>query len=305
MARALIARQDENPSAPIVVMAPGRLPADVERLYTDAGIPLLHDMVTGFDSLACYYAALPNSRGDQQTASAELPPPAAKTIEPLLRRTADGTVLSEWDSSEILRRAGIPMVESRRAGSAAEATAAASDLGYPVVIKALPVGIAHKDKLGLVLINIAHPSALEAEFAALEATLARKGFSPGEFSIILQPMVSSRIEFLAGVSTEPSLGHFLVYGLGGVHTEALNQVELLPVPASSDEIRDAVAASVVGRILSARQDGAALLDQFTAILDRLQSLVVRFGDSIKSIDINPVLVSKEGCIAVDALIVKT
>lgn len=301
MARALIARQQDNPT-PIAVMAPGRLPADIERLYTDAGIPLFHDMVTGFDSLACYYAALPRD-GVAHPAAAESTSAAAKAIEPLLRRAADGAVLSEWDSSEILRHAGIPMVESRRVKSAAEAAAAAASLGYPVVIKALPAGVAHKDKLGLVRINIADPAALAAEFAALEAVLAREGFAQGEFVYIVQPMVASRIEFLAGVSTEPSLGHFVVFGLGGVHTEALNQVELLPLPMSG-AIRDAVAASVVGRILHGQRDAEALLDQFTDILDRLRGLVARFGDSIESIDINPVLLSKEGCIAVDALIVK-
>jgi hypothetical protein len=110
---------------------------------------------------------------------------------------------------------------------------------------------------------------------------------------------------LAGVSTEPGLGHFLIYGLGGVHTELLSHVDLLPIPSSPEFIRSSVAASLVGRVLATRNDGDRLMEQFCAILGKLQRLALHFSDTIDSIDINPILLGKEGCIGVDALIVKT
>lgn len=306
MARALAERLGENP-APIIVMAPGRLPEDIEALYAQSGIPLFHDMASGFDSLACYYAALPPPDTKAVASASEdgLATPAVAAIETILRATADDAVLSEFDSSEILRLAGLPMVESRSVCTASEAVAAADNFGYPVVLKALPRDIAHKDALGLVRTNLGDGASLRAEFAALEGVLAQHGFARNATRLIVQPMIAARGELLAGVSVEPPLGRFLIFGLGGIHTELLDRVELLPLPAEAAAIRAAVSASLAGRILAARQDGGAALDQFVTILDRLQRLALRFDASIASIDINPVLLTKTGCIGVDGLIVQS
>ena len=305
MARALSTWQRENP-APIILMAPGRLPADIEELYAQGGIPLFHDMAGGFDSLACYYATLPATDRDATAIVVpenDLAAPVAEAIEPILQRVADQAVLSEFDSSEILRLAGIPMVECRTVLAASEAVRAADQIGYPVVLKALPLGIAHKDKLGLVRTNLIDAGAVTDSFAALELLLAQQGSARGTAPMIVQPMVASRIELLAGISTEPPLGQFLVFGLGGVHTDLLDRVELLPIPTDTTTIHAAVSASLTGRILAARGDGDQSLRQFVAILDRLQRLAIRFDNALDSIDINPILLSKTGCIGVDALIV--
>lgn len=304
MARALSIRRSENP-APIIVMAPGRLPADIEALYAEAGIPLFHDMTSGFDSLASYYAALPRSGTEIPTSEGDLTAAAIQAITPILRGTSDQTVLSEFDSSEILRLAGIAMVESRTVHTADEAVTAARQLGFPVVLKALPPGAAHKAALGLVRTDLIDAGAVTDSFAALEAVLARQGLARGAARLIVQPMVASPVELLAGVTTEPKLGRFLVYGLGGVHTELLDRVDLLPMPLDLAAIRASVGASLIGRILAARSDGETTLEQFTAILDRLQRLALQFHDSLESIDINPILLGKSGCIGVDGLIVKT
>jgi acetate---CoA ligase (ADP-forming) len=168
----------------------------------------------------------------------------------------------------------------------------------------MPAGVAHKDKLGLVAVGIEDEAALQEKFKTLSARAQQHGFAASELTFLVQPMVASRHELLAGVSWEPGLGHFLVFGLGGVHTELLDQVELLPLPLPRPAIRAKLAASVAGRVLRTRDDKDQAFEQFVDVLDRLQTLIASCGEEIASIDINPVLLGAKGCVAVDGLIVR-
>lgn len=303
MARALIARLSENP-APIILIAPGHLMAETEALYAEAGIPLFHDMTAGFDSLFCYYAALASDMNVPVGRIAMLDEEQQAAIARCLDRSPHG-VVSELDSAEILRLAGVPMVASRRVASVAAARSAAEGFGFPVVVKAQPAGVAHKDKLGLVRIGIADAEALARAFDELTRAAARQGFATADLDIVVQPMVASRLELLAGISNEPGLGPFLVFGLGGVHTEVLDAVELLPIPSNTAAIRSGLARSRAGRMLAATGNATAATEQFIGIIEALQRLAHASPGRISSIDVNPVMVSPGGCLAVDALIVTT
>jgi len=145
---------------------------------------------------------------------------------------------------------------------------------------------------------------LRRAFAALEARVAAAGFARGDVPFVLQPMLAGACELIAGVSWEAALGHFLVYGLGGVYAEAIDEVTLLPVPVDPRAVRASIARSRAGRVLAAieRRPGA-LADALAGALDGLQALVANAGDRIASVDVNPLLATDDRLIAVDALIV--
>jgi acetate---CoA ligase (ADP-forming) len=115
-------------------------------------------------------------------------------------------------------------------------------------------------------------------------------------------MVPAKAELIAGVSWEEPLGHFLVIGLGGIYTEVLDEVVLLPIPVSPATIRARIASGKIGRLVQLI-GGDAALDDVVRTLDALQRLVMAHAEDILSIDINPLLVGDSGCMAVDALIV--
>jgi hypothetical protein len=124
--------------------------------------------------------------------------------------------------------------------------------------------------------------------------------------MIVQPMVASEVELIAGLTYEPPLGHFLVFGLGGVHTEVLGDVSLLPTGLSRTRIRAQLAASRTGKVLGAlngEQAPGALIDSFTDILCGLQKLAGSFAYQVHSVDINPVLINGTRCLGVDSLVV--
>jgi succinyl-CoA synthetase beta subunit len=182
------------------------------------------------------------------------------------------------------------MVRSEPVSFLDEAKAAAAAIGYPVVLKALAPGVAHKAAQGLVATGIADADDLERHFTMMSSKVGRVPF-------LVQPRVSAKTELILGVSREAPLGHFLVFGLGGVHAEALDQVTLLPLPVGPAALRERLAASPIARL--------APLEEVARALEALQALALEHADEIDSIDVNPLLVTAEGCVAVDALVVLT
>ena len=275
--------------APIVVIAPGGLEPDLEQQYQDAGFPVFHETTLGFDALAAHFAVGKPARFADADAPSESAHAAAARLGQI-----DAGVLSEAESAEILHLVGVPMVASREAASLAQARAAAEAFGYPVVLKAMVPGVAHKNAARLVITAISNVTGLNRAHAILgERTRGKSGVT-----FLLQPMVSAKHELIVGVARQASLGHFLIVGLGGVHAELLDTVLLLPIELEVAVMRARIAASRPGSVL----DNA--LDRLTPILTGLQELIRAAGAQIESIDLNPVMVSKEGdLVAVDALIV--
>jgi len=297
---ALIERR-EHTSAPVVVLAPGGLRADAEARLIAHRIPVFHDTVTCFDALAASDArrAMVVAGNAHPAVAATRPPDAA--IE---ARLAAGGALSETESAAMLRVFGVPMVESRVVDSLGDAAAFAERIGFPLVLKALAPGVAHKHAAGFVMTGIPSPDDLRSAYETMESRVRAAGFERADTPLILQPMLSAGIEVIAGVSYEPGLGHFLVYGLGGVHAELFDEVTLLPIPASSDSLLASVAASRVGRLLRATERSpGVLIAALHDVLDALQSFAGVYGERIASIDVNPLLASADRMTAVDALIV--
>ncbi|MCC6472527.1 MAG: acetate--CoA ligase family protein [Burkholderiales bacterium] len=294
----MIARQQRTGS-PVLVVAPGGLPESVAGRYRAHGVPLFADTATAFDSLQAWYRV--------HDARCALPPErAADTgadlagLAPLLAGR-DG-ILSELESAQILRRAGLPMVHSTRVSSAGDALAAAAKIGYPVVLKALVPGVAHKNAAGLVAAGIADAQALARGYESLLERAAALGHAQAGVSFILQPMLKARAELIVGVSWEEPLGHFLLAGLGGIYAEVLDEVVLMPVPVPPSLVRRRLEGARVGRLALA-VGGEALLEALAGVLCGLQSLILAHGSRIRSIDINPLLVGGGLCVGVDALVV--
>jgi acyl-CoA synthetase (NDP forming) len=271
------------------VIAPGGLEPDLEQEYQDASFPVFHETALGFDALAAHRVAGEMAR----FADADAPSESAREAATRLRGMGTG-VLSEAESAEILRLVGVPLVTSRDATTLAQAHATAEAVGYPVVLKAMVPGVAHKNAAGLVITAI-HDL---AELDRAHATLAERTHGKSGVTVLLQPMVPAKHELIVGVARQAALGHFLIFGLGGLDAELLDTVLLLPIELEVAAMCARVAASRLGALL-----GEAA-ERLTPILAGLQQLIRAAGAQIESIDLNPVIVTRAGdLVAVDALIV--
>jgi acyl-CoA synthetase (NDP forming) len=289
--------------APVLVLAPGGLGGAVEADYIAAGIPVFHDSATCFDALAAYYTA-------RLTALPGMPAPAAidvtrqAEVSALLADASPGiAALSELESAAILRRMGVPLVPSVTVTTPQEALAKASS--YPLVLKGLVPGVAHKFRHGLVQVGLADAPELSAAFTAMQARAA--ALAPeAENVFIMQPMMPGKAELILGLSMEGALGTFLLAGFGGVNAEILDEVILFAVPVAAATITEWLRASRIGKLLAALAgDGAGgILAAVADALMALQALAREHPGAIRSVDINPFLITQTGGIAVDALIVR-
>ena len=114
LARSLIERK--RTWKPVMLVAPGGLVEEIEAQYRTAGIPVFHDIATAFESLHCHYATLPRPRAstcEPVKAEAKLTSKIRAVLQSKLAASKTGSPLSETDSAEVLRAAGVPMVESK------------------------------------------------------------------------------------------------------------------------------------------------------------------------------------------------
>jgi acyl-CoA synthetase (NDP forming) len=300
-----LAERKQRTGSPVVMMSPGGQRPEMQTRYAAEGIPLFPDLAACFDSLRAYYDALDyaleRDASEAGTIRATLLPSEAKRAIEASIASPGGTFLSELESADVLRMAGVEVVQSRTVTDADEAAAAAEAAGYPVVMKAIVPGIAHKNDAGLVVVGVRDAATAREAFGRLVKVAGR---AAGR-RIVVQPMVSSRAEIIVGTTHEPGLGHFLLAGLGGVHAEVLDSVLVLPSWITPERIRRRLRASKLGALLDrlGRGSGRDHTEEVARTLDALQRLVSTLPDAILSIDVNPLMIGPEGAIAVDALVV--
>jgi len=208
-------------------------------------------------------------------------------------------VLCEDDAKKVLNAFSIPVVQEKRVSSARKAAVAARELGFPVVLKGLGTKLLHKSEMGMVKIGLT--SDHEVNTAAEE--ILKKGGNSLE-GLLVQPMVKGQREFVAGMFKDPQFGPVIMFGLGGVFTEALNDAVFRIAPLEDVDMNDMVdelsSKALLGEF---RGEKKADMAQIKAVLSGLSNLAAKF-PMISEVDINPLIIDSEGSVkAVDALIV--
>ncbi len=207
--------------------------------------------------------------------------------------------LSEQQSKELLAPFGIPFLGERIVATAEEAAAAATELGFPVVVKLNGAAIAHKTERGLVRLGLGSAESVADAGADL---LAAATPEDGAVSLLVAPMVRSNREFICGVSTDPQFGLTVLLGVGGILAEAIADVTLRLVPITVEDAVEMVDELSTQDLLGAFR-GEAEVDR-AALADVLVSLsrAAEGSPGIASIDLNPVLINHGAPVAVDALV---
>jgi acetyltransferase len=212
------------------------------------------------------------------------------------------TVLNQPESLHFLEAYKIPTVKTLVANTSNEAEAMASELGYPVVMKALSPQITHKSKAEGVILNVWSPTQVRAFFNELAEKV--KNYNPeAEFQgVVIQPMIQKRgCELLIGSKKDPQFGSVIMFGMGGIATELLKDTCIGFPPLNQILARRLVEKTAIFKHLesSGYSLDVKLLEE---ILVKFSQLVIDFPE-IKEMDINPLIVGESDAVAVDARIV--
>ena len=207
--------------------------------------------------------------------------------------------LTEAEAKEVLKKYGIPVVEEKAVKTIEETEIAAKEIGYPVVLKGLGSRLTHKTEKGLVKLNLKNKE--DVRSAAIYIKEAAGSDLEG---FLIQPMLEGKREFVAGLFHDEQFGATVMFGLGGIFTEAIGDIVFRLAPLDDNEARKMIDELHAQKLLGAfRGEKAPDKDALIKTLVGLSRIGMEVPD-VKEIDINPLLVDAKGKVtAVDALVV--
>jgi acyl-CoA synthetase (NDP forming) len=275
--RASLAEARAASGKPLLIVSPGGMRPEERATYETRGM----DVFTETDILLEGIGAL-LSPAPRATAAI-----AAALAPPLPNRQ-----LTEPESLRLLAGFGVPATPTIECATLAEAHDAATSIGFPLVLKGIADGVAHKSDLGLVRVGLTDANTVAEAYAAVGPR------------VVVQAMVKGELEAIAGVTRANGVGLVLIAGLGGIYAEALRASTTWAMPATRERIEQDLSDSALGRVLgSPRWRHPAALPAFVELLLALQSAAMALGERLEAIDINPVILGEQGAIAVDALVI--
>ena len=219
-------------------------------------------------------------------------------LEIIQRAMAQGQkTLSEYESRQVIESAGVFVSAAALVKTRDDAVGEAERIGYPVVMKGCSAELAHKTEAGMVVLNI--DSAEEVAMVFDELT----GKVNNLDGVLIEKMVRGNREFVIGLSRDPQFGPCVMFGLGGIFTEALKDVTFRVAPLSMEDALEMIDEIKTNKLLgefrgSPAVDRKALAKALVGVGD----LGIKY-DSIAEIDINPLIICGDKPVAVDALVV--
>jgi acetyltransferase len=219
-------------------------------------------------------------------------------------RAKGRTILTEYESKQIFAAYGIPTVETRLAATPDDAVAEAASIGYPVVVKLNSETITHKTDVKGVQLNLKDEKAVRDAYETIRAAVTERHGAEHFQGVTVQPMAKlDGYELIIGSSIDEQFGPVLLFGTGGTLVEVYKDRALGLPPLNTTLARRMMEQTKIFEALEGVR-GRKAVD-----IEALERLLVRFSQMvveqrwIKEIDINPLLVSSEQIIALDARIV--
>jgi acyl-CoA synthetase (NDP forming) len=211
----------------------------------------------------------------------------------------------EWLGKMALKAAGIRVPDGGLARTIEEATAVASRVGYPLVLKAQAAALTHKTEAGGVMLNLADETALRAAWDVMSKCVKRAAPNVALDGVLVERMSPKGIELMIGAKRDPEWGTVLLLGLGGIWVEALGDVKLLSGDAGEAEIIEALGKLRSAKLLSGIRGAPPADVEAVARAVRIIGRLMQTVPEIVEIDVNPLMVHAkgQGATALDALII--
>lgn len=213
------------------------------------------------------------------------------------------TILTEIEAKQVIKDAGISVIETRLAKSEKEALAISESLGFPVVLKIASPDITHKTDAGGVKVGLANGAEVKKTFTEIMIA-AREKFPQAKIEgVAVQPMARPGIEIIVGMHQDAQFGPVVMFGLGGIFVEVLKDVSFRLIPIAKRDAEEMIKEIKGYALLNGyRGQEPASMASLVDILLKVSSLVEK-APEIREIDLNPVFAYKDSAVAVDARIV--
>ena len=212
--------------------------------------------------------------------------------------------LNEIDCSEILRRANLPIVESSRIEKIDDLSPIFENDNNKYVMKILSSDIQHKTDVGGVILNIENIEQAKEAFNKIHKNVKEKAPKAIIEGIMISPMIKDGFECILGAKIDPVFGPIVMFGLGGIYTEVMKDISFAEAPLSTKKAEKMILSLKSKDIFyGARGQSSVDIKSLITAIVNLSNLIAANSDRIDQVEMNPILVSQNNVVALDALIV--
>ncbi|UCE96933.1 MAG: acetate--CoA ligase family protein, partial [Candidatus Bathyarchaeota archaeon] len=211
--------------------------------------------------------------------------------------------LLEPEAKTICQEYNIPVTRFEVAKEKEEAVRYAEEIGFPVVLKIVSPTVLHKSDIGCVMLNLSTPQSVEKAYQSILANLRKHEPSAKMSGILVQEMAPYSTEIIVGAIKDHQFGQSIMFGLGGIFVELLEDVAFRVAPVTGQEAELMITQIKAYPVLKGYRN-KPLVD-IRAISDIIvnTSKLVMDHQEIRELDLNPVMVYEKGAITVDARII--
>jgi acyl-CoA synthetase (NDP forming) len=213
------------------------------------------------------------------------------------------TLLTEIEAKDMLKEAGVSVVETRLAKSKDEAVAISRELGFPIVLKIASSDVVHKSDAGGVKLGLKTSQQVGKAYDDIMKSIKQKYPQAKIQGVSVQKMARPGVEVIVGMSKDAQFGPVLMFGLGGVLVEILKDVSFRIVPLAKRDAKEMI-REIKGYPLLEGYRGSEPVD-----VANLENLILKISSfveqhpEVKELDLNPIFAYKDGAVAVDARVI--
>ncbi len=213
------------------------------------------------------------------------------------------TLLTEIEAKELLKQAGINVVETKLAASRDEAVSLSKQMGFPVALKIASVDVAHKTDAGGVKLNLEDEDEVGKAYDSIIKSIKTHLPAARIQGVSVQKMARPGVEVIIGMSKDAQFGPVIMFGLGGILVEILKDVSFRIVPLEKRDAREMV-KEIKGYPVLEGYRGQEKVD-----VDNLENMILKVSSFVEKnpqiveLDLNPVFAYSDGAVAVDARVI--
>nr|QNT35711.1 acetate--CoA ligase [ADP-forming] II subunit beta [uncultured Methanosarcinales archaeon] len=204
-------------------------------------------------------------------------------------------ILTEHESKELLAEYGIPVTREAVARSREDALLLAREIGFPVAMKISSPDIAHKNAAGCVLLDVGKPD-VDAAFETIVESAKKHTPDARIEGVLVQEMVPRGTEIVIGIKCDSQFGHAVMFGLGGIFVEVLDDVSFRIVPLTKQDAFE-MTEEIRGHSILTGCDVGAIVSTILKVSEMAAK------ENISELDINPLIACERGVVAVDARVI--
>lgn len=207
--------------------------------------------------------------------------------------------INEFEAKKILQSEGITVTSGSIAQTANDARRIAEQIGYPVVLKIVSEDIVHKSDVGGVILGITKDN-IKGEFIKMIHHTQEKLPQARIQGIYVQKMSKLGIEVIIGIKNDAQFGRVVMFGMGGVYAEVMNDTTVRILPITEDDARQMINETKIGKVLMGARGKVYDIQAVIDTIIKVSLLSDKY--NVKELDINPLMVYDVGVCAVDARI---